>query len=76
MQLMAPTERRALRTEHYATSDAGSRQLIAEFCGNHQARRAFHFSERFITGCLEIRLVAPHANIPAALFELRCYSDS
>ncbi len=69
-----PTPVLAVRPDKSGGEDPA--RTIAECCGNHQTRRTFHFSEPLITGCLEIRLVAPHANIPAALFELRCYSDS
>jgi len=27
------------------------------------------------TDALELRLIAPHANVPVALFEVRCFAD-
>jgi len=48
---------------------------LAELSQNHQTRRTLRFREPVVTDCLEIRLLAPHPDIPAALFEVRCYAD-
>ncbi len=49
-------------------------RLLAAVSQNHQSRRTLHFSEAIVTDRLEIRLLAPDANIPAALFAVRCYA--
>jgi hypothetical protein len=48
--------------------------LLAEVSQNHQSRRTLRFSKAIVTDRLEIRLLAPDPNIPAALFEVRCYA--
>jgi hypothetical protein len=50
--------------------------VLAELRHNHQSRRTIRFSNPVVTDCLDIRLVAPHANIPAALSEVRCYGKA
>ena len=50
-------------------------QLLAELTHNHQSRRTIRFSQPVVTDCLELRLVAPAAHVPAALFEIRCYAE-
>jgi hypothetical protein len=51
-------------------------QLLAEVTQNHQSRRTIRFSQPVVTDCLELRLVAPSADVPAALFEVRCYAEA
>ena len=51
-------------------------QLLAELTHNHQTRRTIRFSQPVMTDSLELRLVAPAAYVPAALFEIRCYADA
>jgi len=41
---------------------------------NHQTRNTIHFDTPLLTNILKINLVAPSDNVPAALFEVRCYS--
>jgi hypothetical protein len=61
-----------------APSAGGSdtERFIASVTQNHQSRQVIRLSSPVKTDCLEIRLVAPGANIPAALFEVRCYSKT
>ena len=56
-------------------SGCDSVAALAELSQNHQTRRTLRFREPVVTDCLEIRLRAPHPDIPAALFEVRCYAD-
>jgi hypothetical protein len=61
-------------TDSESSHDTGL--VLGELRHNHQSRRTIRFSEPVVTDCLDIRLVAPHANIPAALFEVRCYGEA
>ena len=47
--------------------------FLAEIIDNHQTRQVIRFKSPVQTNHLEIRLLAPTANVPAALFEVRCY---
>ena len=49
-------------------------RLLCEISANHQSRLAIRLNQPVTTDCLEIRLAAPGADVPAALFEVRCYS--
>ena len=51
------------------------RQLIADVADNHQTRNTLTFDPPVITEHLEIELLASHGNVPAALFEVRCYEE-
>jgi hypothetical protein len=51
-------------------------RLLCEVAQNHQSRRVIRLSQPVTTDCLEIRLVAPSGNVPAALFEVRCYATA
>lgn len=52
-----------------------SERLVFEISENHQSRQVIRLQTPVITDTLELRLVAPHANIPAALFAVRCYAE-
>jgi hypothetical protein len=60
---------------HSAKGKPGSdtERLLCEVSDNHQSRLVLRLSQPVTTDCLEIRFVAPGANVPAALFEVRCY---
>lgn len=47
---------------------------LSEIRQNHQTRQVIRLRRPVTTDCLEIRLVAPAPNVPAALFEVRCYA--
>jgi hypothetical protein len=49
-------------------------RLLCETTGNHRSRQFFCLPQPVTTECLEIRMAAPGANVPAALFEVRCYA--
>ena len=48
--------------------------MLARLVENHHSRRVLEFAAPVTTDCLEIHLTAPTGNIPAALFEVRCYA--
>ncbi len=55
-------------------SDNGSdtEQLVFEITENHQSRQVICLKTPVTTDALELRLVAPGSNVPAALFAIRC----
>ena len=53
---------------------SGTERVLFEVTQNHQSRQVLRLSRPVTTDCLEIRLVAPSVNVPAALFEVRCYA--
>ncbi len=53
---------------HAATS------VVAEIAGNHQTRRTITFDSPVTTRRLEIQILVPSIDIPAALFGVRCFS--
>ena len=55
-------------------SKSETERLLFEIKGNHQSRQVIRLSHPVTTDCLELRLLAPTANAPAALFEVRCYA--
>ena len=52
--------------------DAG--RVLYRSGDNHQSRCAIHLQTPVVTEQLTITLCAPSAQVPAALFEIRCYS--
>lgn len=50
--------------------------LLFEVSGNHHSRQVIRLRKPVTTDCLELRLLAPSASVPAALFEVRCYAES
>jgi hypothetical protein len=48
-------------------------RTVAEIVGNHQTRRVITLETPVTTDCLELHLLVPSANVPAALFAMRCY---
>ncbi len=51
-------------------------RLVIHISENHQSRQVIRLQPPIITDALELRLVAAHAHIPAALFEVRCFADA
>jgi hypothetical protein len=51
-------------------------QLLCEVEDNHQTRQVICLKEPVMTDQLELRLVAPEVNVPAALFAIRCYATA
>jgi hypothetical protein len=50
-------------------------RLVFEISENHQSRQVIRLSQPVTTDCLEIRFIAPSVNVPAALFEVRCFAS-
>jgi hypothetical protein len=61
---------------HALPGQVGASDMIevARISGNHQTRRVLRLDPAITTRRLDIRMTAPDPNIPAALFEVRCYS--
>ncbi len=59
--------------KHYRLRD-GTGQVVAEQTDNHQTRNTVRFDPPMVTDRLVIELVESHGPVPAALFEVRCYS--
>jgi hypothetical protein len=49
-------------------------RLVFQVSDNHQSRQVIHLHTPITTDALELRLVAPGANVPAALCEVRCFA--
>jgi hypothetical protein len=64
-----------LPSDRGASPEEDRGQPLETLHENHQTRRTIRFKEPVITDRLEIRLAAPQPNIPAALFEVRCYAE-
>lgn len=48
-------------------------RLVFQISENHQSRQVIRLAQPVTTDSLELRLLAPAGNVPAALFEVRCY---
>jgi FAD dependent oxidoreductase len=55
------------------TCEQTARKVVAEIIGNHQSCRVIHLSTPLVTDHLEIQVLAPSVNVPAALFAIRCF---
>jgi hypothetical protein len=53
---------------------ADTERLLGEITQNHQSRRVIRLAQAVTTDCLEIQLLAPSVNVPATLFEVRCFA--
>ncbi len=58
----------ATTTLHHAATS-----IVAEIAANHQTRRTIRFDPPMTTDRLEIQLLSPSIDVPAALFAIRCY---
>lgn len=56
-----------------ATRALASTRVIAEIIENHQTRRIIRLDTPVTTDCLELHVLAPSVDVPAALFAVRCY---
>ena len=59
---------------YHVLDERGSR--LAECFDNHQARNIIRLAQPVSTRELRIVLTAPRPNVPAALFEVRCYATA
>lgn len=55
---------------------SGTERVLFEITQNHQSRQVLRLSQSVTSDCLEIRLMAPSVNVPAALFGVRCYASA
>ncbi len=62
-------------TNDNGSNSSDTERLIFQITENHQSRQVIQLQTPVTTEALELRLVAPGANVPAALFEVRCFSD-
>lgn len=58
------------------SQSSDTERLVFEIVGNHQSRQVIRLKTPVTTDALELRLVAPGENVPAALFEVRCFADA
>ena len=58
--------------KHYRLLHCG-KQVVAEQTHNHQTQNQIQFDPPLITDHLVIEVVDVHGDVPAALFEVRCY---
>ena len=62
-------------TNGNGSNSSDTERLIFQITENHQSRQVIQLQTPVTTEALELRLVAPGTNVPAALFEVRCFSD-
>ena len=62
-------------TNDNGSNSSDTERLIFQITENHQSRQVIQLQTPVTTEALELRLVAPGTNVPAALFEVRCFSD-
>jgi len=70
-----PERRMPFLVPRYRVVDAEGREL-ARGEENHQARHVLVLREPVVTRALRIELTAPSAQVPAALFAVRCYATA
>jgi hypothetical protein len=49
-------------------------RVVSAIIGNHQTRRTITLDAPLTTDHLELAILTPSINVPAALFAVRCYS--
>ena len=57
-------------------NSSDTERLIFQMVENHQSRQIIRLKTPITADVLELRLVAPGANVPAALFAVRCYAET
>jgi hypothetical protein len=70
-----PESRMPFCVHHYRVLDENS-VILADCVENHQTRAVIVLPQPVVTRSLRIKLTRPHAHVPAALFEVRCYADA
>jgi len=65
-----------LASQANGTPGSDTERLVFQISENHQSRQVIHLPTPVITDALELRFVAPGSNVPAALFEVRCYAQA
>ena len=62
------------RQDDHAANGSDTERLVFQISENHQSRQVIRLQTPVITAALELRLVAPASNVPAALFAVRCFA--
>jgi len=57
-------------------NSSDTERLIFQMVENHQSRQIIRLKTPITTDALELRLVAPHTHVPAALFDVRCFAEA
>ncbi len=57
-----------------ATLNHTTTRVVAEISGNHHTRRIIKLDTPVMTKCLELQILVPSIDTPAALFAVRCFS--
>lgn len=70
-----PERRMPFCVERYRVLDEGG-AVVASCTENHQARNGIVLAAPITTRSLRIELTAPSTQVPAALFEVRCYAEA
>jgi len=70
-----PERRMPFCIERYRLLDDAGRTLAARE-DNHQGRNVLILERPVETRSLRIEVAAPGANVPAAVFEVRCYAEA
>jgi hypothetical protein len=70
-----PERRMPFCVERYRVLD-GEGRVLAACTENHHARNVIVLPAPVVTRSLRIELEAPGADVPAALFEVRCYATA
>jgi len=76
--IIAEGVRVPVATDGYAAigkTESDTERLLCEITQNHHSIHVIRLNQPVTTDCLEIRLVAPSVNVPAALFGVRCYAS-
>ena len=60
--------------ENFSKKSDTERQVF-EVSENHQSRQVIRLRQPVVAECLQLRLLAPSVNVPAALFAVRCFAD-
>jgi hypothetical protein len=58
--------------KHYRVLDCGQ-QVVVEQQDNHQTRNILTFDPPLVTNHLALQILDTYGDVPAALFEIRCY---
>ena len=56
------------------SNGSDTERIVFEVSENHQSRQVIRLNAPVTTDALELRLIAPQANVPAALFAVRCFA--
>ena len=66
-------QREGIGTKPFNDTPEDAGRVLAEVQDNHESHKVIRFDPPITTDRLEILLSAPSPEVPAALFEVRCY---